>query len=72
MSWTEAQKRYARSEKGKTSRMRYFLSEKGKAARAKYMAKRKARLEEIKKQKNLDVKPIVTEAKSKKKGGKIA
>ena len=35
MAWTEAQKRYAQSEKGK-------------AARAKYMAKRKARLADVK------------------------
>lgn len=72
MSWTEAQKKYARSEKGKASRMRYFLSEKGKAARAKYMAKRKARLQEMKKQKNLDAKPAVIEAKNKKKVSKLA
>ena len=40
MAWTEAQKRYARSEKGKAARKRYQESEKGKAARARYIAKR--------------------------------
>jgi hypothetical protein len=66
MSWTEAQKRYVHSEKGRASRMRYFQSEKGKATRARYMAKRKAKLEEMKKQKNVVVKPAVIEAKNKK------
>lgn len=46
MTWTEAQKRYARSEKGKAARKRYQDSEKGKAARARYMARRNEKLTE--------------------------
>ena len=71
MSWTETQKRYDRSEKGKAARKRYFLSEKGKALRAKYEAKRKAKLQEMKKQNNL-VKPVISEIKNNKKVNKDA
>lgn len=40
MTWTEAQKKYARSEKGKLARKRYQLSEKGREARRRYMLKK--------------------------------
>ncbi len=42
--WSEAQKRYQSSEKGKASRLKYQSSEKAKEARKRYMLKRKARL----------------------------
>lgn len=47
MAWTEAQKRYARSEKGKAARKRYQESEKGKAARARYMASLKEKQPDV-------------------------
>jgi len=43
MAWTEAQKKYANSSKGKEARRRYQQSEKGRTARAAYMARRKAK-----------------------------
>lgn len=46
--WSEAQKRYAHSEKGKLARKKYQSSEKAKLARQRYMAKRKAKLTEAK------------------------
>lgn len=46
--WSEAQKRYQKSEKGQLSRKKYQSSEKAKLARARYMAKRKAKLVEAK------------------------
>ncbi len=49
MSWTEAQRKYAHSEKGLAARKKFQQSEKGKALRAKYAAKRKAKLQEMKK-----------------------
>ncbi len=52
MSWTEAQRKYAHSEKGIAARKRFQQSEKGKALRAKYMAKRKTKLQEMKKKTN--------------------
>jgi hypothetical protein len=51
MAWTEAQKKYARSEKGKISRKKYQSSEKAKEAHRRYMLKRKAKLAEAKKTK---------------------
>lgn len=44
MSWTNAQRKYSNSSKGRASRQKYQLSEKGKASRAAYMARRKAKL----------------------------
>ena len=41
MSWTTAQKNYAKSEKGKLARKKYQMSEKGKATHLEYLAKRK-------------------------------
>lgn len=41
MAWSEAQKAYARSDKGRAARLKYQQSEAGKAARARYLAKRK-------------------------------
>lgn len=46
--WSEAQKRYALSEKGKLARKKYQSSEKAKESRRRYMLKRKARLAEAK------------------------
>lgn len=40
MAWTEAQKRYARSEKGQLARKKYELSEKGIAAKEKWKLNR--------------------------------
>ena len=47
-TWTEAQKRYARSEKGRISRKKYQSSQKAKEAHKRYLLKRKARLAEAK------------------------
>jgi len=71
MSWTETQKKYDHSEKGKASRQRYFMSEKGKATKARYMAKRKAKLQEMKKQKILNTKVVLSEPKINKKVNRI-
>lgn len=46
--WSEAQKRYAHSEKGKLARKKYQSSEKAKLARQRYIAKRKVKLAEMK------------------------
>lgn len=48
MSWSESQKRYARSEKGRQARQKYQSSERAKEAHRRYMLKRKARLAEAK------------------------
>lgn len=40
MAWTQAQKTYAHSEKGRLTRKRYQLSEKGKDARKRHMLKK--------------------------------
>lgn len=63
MSWNEAQKRYAHSEKGLAARKRYFSSLKGKTTKERYMAKRKAKLQELKKQKAITEDLTVTEPK---------
>jgi hypothetical protein len=63
--WTESQKRYARSEKGKVARKKYQSSEKAKEARRRYMLKRKARLTETKQEKEIN--PV----KAKSETGKI-
>jgi len=47
MAWTEAQKRYAKSEKGKEARKRYLQSEKGKAMRERYLAKKIEKKEDL-------------------------
>ena len=70
MSWTETQKKYAHSEKGLAARKRYFMSEKGKATLARNILKRKTKLQEMKKQKNLNVKPAVIELENNKKVNK--
>lgn len=41
MSWTTAQKRYAKSAKGKAAKKRYLESPKGKAMRERYLSKLK-------------------------------
>lgn len=46
MAWTNAQRQYAHSQKGKEARKRYQESEKGKAARAKYMERRRLKQEQ--------------------------
>jgi DNA-binding PadR family transcriptional regulator len=40
MTWTQAQKNYSHSEKGRQARTKYQLSEKGKEARRRYMLKK--------------------------------
>lgn len=60
--WTEAQKRYAHSEKGKLARKKYQSSEKGRASHLAYLAKRKAKLAETKKDKEItqvEIKPEI-------------
>ena len=47
-TWTEAQKKYARSEKGQIARKKYQSSQKAKEAHKRYLLKRKARLAEAK------------------------
>lgn len=46
MKMSDAQLRYAHSEKGREARKKYQKSEKGKTARAKYMEKRRQKLEQ--------------------------
>ena len=48
MSWTNAQKKYAKSEKGKIARQKYQSSEKAKEAHHRYMLRRKAKIAEVK------------------------
>jgi hypothetical protein len=48
MAWTEAQKRYARSQKGIQARKKYQSSEKAKLARQRYMTQWKMKLAEAK------------------------
>jgi len=48
MAWSEAQKRYMASDRGKAARRKYQTSPKGQATRAAYMARRKAKLAETK------------------------
>jgi len=47
-TWTESQKRYAKSSKGLEARKKYQSSEKAKEAHKRYLLKRKARLVEEK------------------------
>lgn len=54
--WSEAQKRYAHSERGKLARKKYQSSEKAKESRRRYMLKRKARLAEVKQTE--EIKPV--------------
>lgn len=51
MVWSKSQQKYARSEKGKQSRLKYQSSEKAKLARQRYMAKCRAKLVEAKQKK---------------------
>ena len=60
--WSEAQKRYARSEKGKLARKKYQSSEKGRASHIAYLAKRKTRLAEAKTVKQISPVEIKPEA----------
>jgi hypothetical protein len=46
MTWTDAQRRYAHSAKGRESRKKYQMSDRGKVARSRYMEKRRQKLEE--------------------------
>ncbi len=52
--WSEAQRKYARSEKGKIARKKYQSSEKAKEARKRYMLKRRVRLTEAKQIKEIN------------------
>ncbi len=61
--WSEAQKRYAHSEKGKLARKKYQSSEKAKEARKRYMEKKKAQLTELKQKQVEEVKPVKNEPK---------
>lgn len=56
--WSEAQKRYARSDKGRQARRRYQMSEKGRASRRAYLARRKAKLAEAKQNQAEEDKPV--------------
>lgn len=46
--WSQSQRKYCLSSKGKIARKKYQESEKGRASRAAYMARRKARKAETK------------------------
>lgn len=46
--WSQSQRKYCLSSKGKIARKKYQESEKGRAARAAYIARRKARKAEAK------------------------
>ncbi|EKE00338.1 MAG: hypothetical protein ACD_22C00045G0004 [uncultured bacterium] len=46
--WSQSQRKYCQSSKGKIARKKYQESEKGRAARVAYMARRKARKAETK------------------------
>lgn len=48
MSWTNAQKRYSNSAKGRASRLKYQQSAKGIEARKRYMANKRAERLELK------------------------
>lgn len=69
--WTPAQRKYAQSIKGIEARKRFLQSEKGKALKAKYLAKRKAKLQELKKEKNVVEKPETVKNIVKEKAPKI-
>ncbi|MCR4330207.1 MAG: hypothetical protein NUV65_06720 [Candidatus Roizmanbacteria bacterium] len=56
MAWSEAQIRYAKSEKGQIARKKYQSGEKAKEAHRRYMLKRKARLAEAKQK--VEVPPV--------------
>lgn len=56
MSWTQAQKRYAQSSKGKLARKKYQTSEKGRARHKEYLARRRVKLAEAKK--IIETKPV--------------
>lgn len=60
--WTESQKKYARSEKGKIARKKYQSSEKAKEARRRYMLKRRGRLAEAKRMKEIN--PVKTKSET--------
>lgn len=45
--WTQAQRKYAQSTKGKEARLRYQQSEKGRAKHREYLARRKAKKIEV-------------------------
>ena len=60
-TWTEAQKRYARSEKGRISRKKYQSSQKAKEAHKRYLLKRKARLAEAKQKEETTLVQVSTE-----------
>ena len=46
MTWSESQRKYAHSDRGREARKKYQMSERGKAAHARYMEKRRLRLEQ--------------------------
>lgn len=46
MTWTDAQRKYVHSDKGREARSKYQMSEKGKAAHARYLEKRRQKLEQ--------------------------
>ncbi|MFA6501315.1 MAG: hypothetical protein WCT85_00850 [Parachlamydiales bacterium] len=54
MGWTDAQKKYANSPKGKIARQKYQSSEKAKEAHRLYMLRRKAKLAELKQVKEIE------------------
>ena len=62
--WTNAQKKYSNSAKGKASRLKYQSSDKGREARKQYMARRRAKL--AGKEQVEVVTPVKTEAEASK------
>lgn len=61
--WSQAQRRYAASSKGKEARRKYQMSEKGRASRRTYLERRKTKLAELKQEPAEEVKPVANEPK---------
>ncbi len=58
MKWTNAQKKYSNSAKGRASRLKYQQSPKGIEARKRYMANKKARRLELKQEPQIEQKVV--------------
>lgn len=62
-NWSQAQRRYSASSKGRESRRRYQTSIKGIETRKRYLERRRARLAELKQKQAEEVKPVENEPK---------
>lgn len=63
--WSQSQRKYYASEKGKASRLKYQQSEKSKQTHRAYLLKRKAKLAEAKESKTTEVQKPKVETKIK-------